>query len=1326
MPKHNLTPDDLKAIRNIFETLVKKLSSSSSNNPSPSDIGNIVSAVTAMRVIQEGLASVVGGLDEVSEKFKKAVDNSDSTTFIENLRKAFESSAEDSKKFTKILDEWEDIFKGNNEALQLMLDNFDKLSTVTETFTSETLDTTEAFSDLVSMQSELLAKMSRQKIAGKTQIEILQNQIKSSSALGDLLDYQYVEQDKLNQLMADMQNMMANPSDELFTMMGNSFNFKDAMANFKIFRKQMADGIDAESSRFDALSEDITKEILRKTKNLTLDETQNKVIYSEDMTSPSGDYNVQGEQANVSIKKYNKLLETTKATIEKIATEMSSSVGLTEKQISAYKKQFGEEVFIAAEMMKQTMITKSQLKLTMDQVDATEKLAITTKKYHKILKSADDVAESIIEQYDSLLSLLPEGIVKFAGLDKVSEKMTENLENANTAFIDIATQTGSKMQAWKGYIAELTGGLGKLFTPLTVGLATFGALLEITHSYEDAVKNIATNFGMSVTQAQKLYKANMNLLQSSSNQITTMESALAIQEELNHTTGQLYDAAAPGADKLVTSLDKIGMAFGFGGVQAAKMHDVFETLGATDQFGAALTADVALMAEAANISPKIISDDLINNAEDLALYFGNMPNQAKNAVVQIQKMGFQFEKAGQLIQKTWNIDSFLTDMYELQAMSGIDLSKTFESGLTGDAEGVIKNTLDAIGSIDKFNQMNIQSQKKLSDTTGLSVEDLRKSLMLKQKGLKLTQKEQDQFARAGLTSQQISEYSAEEINKKIESVGLSDKMNASWDRIKYSLMKSVLPLAEKFAHVLESLIPAIDVVGKLIAGFLKPITLIVEGISWAYDKIKKWISPLESVNSEASMMGTALSGISTIAYGLGTALGTVFVAMKGLNVASWVASKIMPNVFSPALDGAKKMVGSLDLGGKAISAIKEKALKMAGILPKMFGFGDKTKEAITDIANDKIKDTAKDKLSKVSKRVLPNRNEKGQFTKSVKPTPIETINTKGVEASTKSLEGSRNIIEKISGTIKTVVGDLVSILSDSFVKIMDSAGKGIGAFLKGLATDLAALSDPRVLLGIVGLTGAIVGYGFALKLAAPGIEALGNLLTKLGDAMVKIIGTIGTVVLGVFDKLNESLKTLVNTDPKNIFLLGGAMLSLAAGLDAVGLALTGSAALSGLSGIFGGGMLETLGDLSKMASPLESVDNTIMNLGKSIENLAKALNSINIDALKKLSGIDLSNLTKIPINDKDATALPPPRESTAQHVKINSVGNSNNSVSGDINSDVDSYLSNRNSSNVKTEKLLQEILVAFKQFADRPNEVIIDTTNIKKIHSVMKALNNNR
>ena len=94
------------------------------------------------------------------------------------------------------------------------------------------------------------------------------------------------------------------------------------------------------------------------------------------------------------------------------------------------------------------------------------------------------------------------------------------------------------------------------------------------------------------------------------------------------------------------------------------------------------------------------------------------------------------------------------------------------------------------------------------------------------------------------------------------------------------------------------------------------------------------------------------------------------------------------------------------------------------------------------------------------------------------------------------------------------------------------SGKGMGAGLKGLSKGVGAVANPKVLLGLAALTLAVIGIGYALKLAAPGIkafgEAMGGIIQSVGSALVGIIGAIGdfgvklmtiaspTVALGLF------------------------------------------------------------------------------------------------------------------------------------------------------------------------------------------------------------------
>jgi hypothetical protein len=75
-------------------------------------------------------------------------------------------------------------------------------------------------------------------------------------------------------------------------------------------------------------------------------------------------------------------------------------------------------------------------------------------------------------------------------------------------------------------------------------------------------------------------------------------------------------------------------------------------------------------------------------------------------------------------------------------------------------------------------------------------------------------------------------------------------------------------------------------------------------------------------------------------------------------------------------------------------------------------------------------------------------------------------------------------------------------------KTISGLGKGVGGALKGIAGGFAAFANPATILGVAVITAGLIGVGFALKLAAPGIKAIGEAISTvvgaLGDFIVKI------------------------------------------------------------------------------------------------------------------------------------------------------------------------------------------------------------------------------
>ena len=188
---------------------------------------------------------------------------------------------------------------------------------------------------------------------------------------------------------------------------------------------------------------------------------------------------------------------------------------------------------------------------------------------------------------------------------------------------------------------------------------------------------------------------------------------------------------------------------------------------------------------------------------------------------------------------------------------------------------------------------------------------------------------------------------------------------------------------------------------------------------------------------------------------------------------------------------------------------------------------------------------------------------------------------------------------------------------------MKSMGKGMGAGLKGLAKGIGAFANPATLLGLAAVTAAIIGIGFALKIAAPGIKAF-------GEAIGNIVKSVGTAVATIFGGLGDFFGKIaaVATPELALSIIGiaggfGALTASLAAFSVVGLAavpaMAAISAFGAVSGLLGMGE-EGVGGKEK--SPEWAI-----NLEKAI----RETKDVYMDAVK-VTGVVIDTANKIGSN----------------------------------------------------------------------------------------------
>ena len=148
----------------------------------------------------------------------------------------------------------------------------------------------------------------------------------------------------------------------------------------------------------------------------------------------------------------------------------------------------------------------------------------------------------------------------------------------------------------------------------------------------------------------------------------------------------------------------------------------------------------------------------------------------------------------------------------------------------------------------------------------------------------------------------------------------------------------------------------------------------------------------------------------------------------------------------------------------------------------------------------------------------------------------------------------------IAKVAATAVGLLAMVAGIPALFALAAVGIPAGTGLAALGTGLKAFGEAMKALGPMGLAyaaaglgllvGSLMGIGFALNLAAPAIEAFGNIIIGVLGAVPGIITAIANGFVTMFSAITSNIGS--------VLLLGPALLGIAAGLAAMSFAGIGA------------------------------------------------------------------------------------------------------------------------------------------------------------------------
>jgi hypothetical protein len=599
-------------------------------------------------------------------------------------------------------------------------------------------------------------------------------------------------------------------------------------------------------------------------------------------------------------------------------------------------------------------------------------------KYTNQLSAARGIVDKIGEGFDYINGLLPSGVSDFFGISKVSLSLLDAHTKGVEKFSKYVAEGGDLTKSMSVYMEELGPSISMALSPMLLLVAAGALLFKTLQTAVDTYKDMASSMKVSIKQAKDLYQVDLDILTSQKNQFAKMEDIKAVQETMIESGKSIYMLNTKASKDLSISLTEVGKAFGYGTEQAAKLQNTFTNLGASDDLALSLQTSLGFMTEMAGLSPQIISDDLLDAADEVATYFAGMPDQAAKAALGIRKMGMSLKQAGQIAQKMLDLEGFMTDMYELQAMTsgGIDFSRAFDKGLVGDIEGMTKDIMNEIGTTAEYNKMDYLTRTKIAKTLGMSAEELGKSVKLNEQISQFSGMEKDALEANKDRLGDISKLNKDQIRDRLQQLQSTDRLGVAWDKIKGTLLKALIPLAEAFAGAIDAISPIIDIVVLALKGaasiikglvpLVKGILAPFQGIAWILEKITStvddWLGALKPIDTTVTMFGHKFDVVKDTIYGIGAAIGSWMLLFKLPSVIGSIAGifktilSFIPGVstiFGALTSGFGSVFGSM--GKKAQDAAKEGTDPVVSMTSKietsMTGMIDKIKSSFDDMVS---------------------------------------------------------------------------------------------------------------------------------------------------------------------------------------------------------------------------------------------------------------------------------------------------------------------------------------------------------------------------------------
>ena len=705
------------------------------------------------------------------------------------------------------------------------------------------------------------------------------------------------------------------------------------------------------------------------------------------------------------------------------------------------------------------------------------------KKSNDLLGIAGGLTKTLSETLGPLANSL--------GLDDASKAMTKVADE-----IARGEREGGKLAVAFAGVSSMAGSLGEsLKDPAVV----FGAIVKSTLEFSKANAEVRNLTGQSAT--------NMNFLNTS--MVSSIDAAKTIGS-LSKEIGINVNAAFSG--ETITAAAELTNLLGVSEKAAANLALRAESFGGTlkgTSEAVYATTKQFIQQNKVALNVGAVMEDVGNASGALALSLGNSTEALTEAAAGAASLGINLAEAEGIADSLLNFENSIANELEAELLTGkeINLEGARQAALNNDIAGLTKEIGENQAIIGAFSSGNRIQQDAIAKSLGMSKEQVSKMIFLQMKSGNMT--EAQAAAAAGINIEEAKRLGVQE-----------------------SIQKSIEKLTSALAPVLEAIAGTVAILTGnklgLIATFsvlaLVYLPKMAAGIGKFSSNIK---SGLKDAKALAKSIGGAIKNFATPKP----------LTKGGKPDMRFKANKIAPKTPPISKDPIPK---GTDKSAKGLAGVNSKKIKsfFQDLAAGLRAMGKGTFKGIAALALFAP-------AAVLSIAAIP-------FLSFIGMVPLKMLksNLQGLGQGLKSL--SKGIMGAVTLLLLAPALALM-LVGIPFLTFMSIPGIGalISANFVALAGGLAAFGNPAtalfVLIGIgllAALGVAMIPFAFSLSLLTPLIEAFGNIIIGVFQALPPII----TAVAEGFVLLMNSI-TLQGI--LGMFALGPALIITSVGLMAL-------------------------------------------------------------------------------------------------------------------------------------------------------------------------------